>query len=154
VDRGVNVILSQPVRGIVVWSARTTSADRNWKYVNIRRLLIYPEASINRGLQWVVFEPDGTLLWETGRGRFRIPAARLAIRRADRPDPGGGLATPTCTSRTSNVPRRTSVPPRTAHCRAYNNALYESKSTHSGSLLRELSDGGTRPVHDAKRGGP
>jgi len=82
VDRGVNVILSQPGRGIVVWSARTTSADRNWKYVNIRRLLIYLEASINRRLQWVVFEPDGTLLWETVAGAiqtFLLPIQRAAM---------------------------------------------------------------------------
>ena len=37
--------------------------DSDWKYVNVRRLLIFIEASIDRGLQWVVFEPNADPLW-------------------------------------------------------------------------------------------
>lgn len=43
--------------------ARTTSLNSEWKYVNVRRLLIYLEQSIERGLQWVVFEPNDAALW-------------------------------------------------------------------------------------------
>ena len=51
-------------RGLRVWGARTLSSDPDWKYVNVRRLFIFLEASIDRGTQWVVFEPNSELLWQ------------------------------------------------------------------------------------------
>jgi Bacteriophage tail sheath protein len=39
------------------------SSDAEWKYVNVRRLLLFLEASIDRGLQWAVFEPNNEQLW-------------------------------------------------------------------------------------------
>jgi phage tail sheath protein FI len=54
-------------RGIRVWGARVITSDSDYKYVNVRRLLIFIEASIDRGVQWVVFEPNGEELW----GRVR-----------------------------------------------------------------------------------
>jgi hypothetical protein len=50
-------------RGIRVYGGRVITSDSDWKYVNIRRLLIFIEASIDRGLQWVVFEPNAEPLW-------------------------------------------------------------------------------------------
>jgi len=50
-------------RGIRVYGARVITSDPDWKYVNVRRLLIFIEASIERGLQWVVFEPNSEPLW-------------------------------------------------------------------------------------------
>jgi hypothetical protein len=50
-------------RGIRVFGGRVITSDPDWKYVNVRRLLIFIEASIDRGLQWVVFEPNGEALW-------------------------------------------------------------------------------------------
>ena len=44
-------------------AARVITSDSDWKYVNVRRLLIFIEASIDRGLQWVVFEPNAEPLW-------------------------------------------------------------------------------------------
>jgi phage tail sheath protein FI len=35
--------------------------------VNVRRLLIYLEHSIDKGTQWAVFEPNGDLLWANVR---------------------------------------------------------------------------------------
>jgi len=61
--RGVNVIRGFPGRGIRVWGARTMSSDPEWKYINVRRLCIYMEQSIDRGLQWAVFEPNTERLW-------------------------------------------------------------------------------------------
>jgi phage tail sheath protein FI len=61
--RGVNVIRTFPGRGIRVWGARTTSTDPLWKYINIRRLFLYLEESIDKGTQWVVFEPNNEQLW-------------------------------------------------------------------------------------------
>jgi hypothetical protein len=61
--RGVNVIRSFPGRGIRVWGARTTSSDPLWKYINVRRLFLFLEESIDEGTQWVVFEPNNEQLW-------------------------------------------------------------------------------------------
>ncbi|SEB02421.1 MULTISPECIES: phage tail sheath subtilisin-like domain-containing protein [unclassified Mycobacterium] len=64
---GVNVLRvfpgqSQPQ----VWGARTTAGDldTNWLYVNIRRLFIYLEQSLERGIRWAVFEPNDLELWQ------------------------------------------------------------------------------------------
>jgi phage tail sheath protein FI len=60
---GVNCLRYFPGRGFRVWGARTASSDPEWKYVNVRRYFIYLEASIDRGTQWAVFEPNGQALW-------------------------------------------------------------------------------------------
>ncbi|HML05302.1 MAG TPA: phage tail sheath family protein [Methanobacterium sp.] len=62
--KGVNVIRAFPGRGIRVWGARTMSSDSLWKYVNVRRLFIFLEESIDDGTQWVVFEPNDEKLWD------------------------------------------------------------------------------------------
>ncbi|MCA9422769.1 MAG: phage tail sheath family protein [Nitrospira sp.] len=49
--RGVNCIRAFEGRGIRVWGARTTSSDPNWKYLNVRRLFLYLEESIEEGTQ-------------------------------------------------------------------------------------------------------
>jgi phage tail sheath protein FI len=61
--RGVNVIRKFSGRDIRVWGARTLSQNSEWKYVPVRRLFIFLERSIDRGLGWVVFEPNGEELW-------------------------------------------------------------------------------------------
>jgi hypothetical protein len=61
--KGVNVIRSFPGRGIYIWGARTLSTNTLWKYINVRRLFIFLEESIDEGTQWVVFEPNDQKLW-------------------------------------------------------------------------------------------
>jgi phage tail sheath protein FI len=61
--RGINVIRSFPGRGILVWGARTIILDPLWKYINVRRLFLFLEESIDEGTQWVVFEPNDEKLW-------------------------------------------------------------------------------------------
>ena len=61
--RGVNCIRAFTGRGIRVWGARTTSSDSLWKYINVRRLFLFLEESIDEGTQWVVFEPNDEKLW-------------------------------------------------------------------------------------------
>ena len=61
---GINVIRSFPGRGVRVWGARTLSSDDAWRYLNVRRLFNYMEASILGGTQWVVFEPNDLDLWQ------------------------------------------------------------------------------------------
>jgi phage tail sheath protein FI len=48
-----------------VWGARTMGGDANadFKYVNVRRVFIFLRESIDRGTQWVVFEPNDPRLW-------------------------------------------------------------------------------------------
>jgi phage tail sheath protein FI len=61
--RGVNLTRRFEGRGIRVWGARTLSSDPEYRYVNVRRFLIFMEASIDRGTQWVVFEPNAPETW-------------------------------------------------------------------------------------------
>jgi phage tail sheath protein FI len=63
-QKKINVIRKFP-EGILVWGARTLSAEPAWRYVNVRRLFIFLEQSIERGLQWVVFEPNDFSLWKS-----------------------------------------------------------------------------------------
>jgi len=53
--------------GVVCWGARTMDGDdahpSDFKYVPIRRLSLYIEESLYRGLKWVVFEPNDEPLW-------------------------------------------------------------------------------------------
>jgi phage tail sheath protein FI len=60
---GVNVIRVFPGMGIRVWGARTLSSNPSWRYLNVRRLFNYVEKSIERGTQWIVFEPNEPTLW-------------------------------------------------------------------------------------------
>jgi len=62
---GVNVIRVFAAGGPpVLWGARTSATDRNWQYVNIRRLFLHLEESIQEGIQWAVFEPHDVALWQ------------------------------------------------------------------------------------------
>jgi phage tail sheath protein FI len=60
---GVNCTRIFPGRGIRVWGARTMTGNSLWKYVNVRRLFLFLEESIEKGTQWVVFEPNDEKLW-------------------------------------------------------------------------------------------
>ncbi len=63
IARGVNVIRRLNDRRVVIWGAGTLSTDSEWKYVNVRRTLIFLEASIYEGIRWAVFEPNDERLW-------------------------------------------------------------------------------------------
>ncbi|MGO7807172.1 phage tail sheath family protein [Rhizobium ruizarguesonis] len=67
--KGVNCIrdFRADGRGIRLWGARTTSSDSEWKYLNIRRLFLFIEESIDQGTQWVVFEPNSDPTWAAVR---------------------------------------------------------------------------------------
>jgi uncharacterized protein len=64
---GINSVRRFTDAGVVLWGARTTSNDPAFRYVNLRRYLAFLEHSIDQGLQWVVFEPNGATLWSTVR---------------------------------------------------------------------------------------
>ena len=69
---GINALRFFPGRGNRVWGARTMSSDPEWKYVNVRRLFIYLEHSIDKGTQWAVFEPNNERLWANIRQTDRV----------------------------------------------------------------------------------
>lgn len=64
---GINCLRSFPVTGRVVWGSRTLrGADAlgdDYRYIPVRRLALFIEESLYRGLQWVVFEPNDEPLW-------------------------------------------------------------------------------------------
>jgi phage tail sheath protein FI len=64
--KAVNTIRVFP-NGIVSWGARTMDGDdgfgSEYKYIPIRRLALFMEESLYRGLKWAVFEPNDEPLW-------------------------------------------------------------------------------------------
>jgi phage tail sheath protein FI len=64
--RAINTLRVFP-NGIVNWGARTMDGDDDfgseYKYIPVRRLALYMEESLYRGLKWVVFEPNDEPLW-------------------------------------------------------------------------------------------
>jgi uncharacterized protein len=57
----VNAIRAFTGRGLRIFGARTLSSDPDWRFVNVRRLLLMLEKAIRIGTQWVVFEPNNRL---------------------------------------------------------------------------------------------
>ncbi|MFF4160033.1 phage tail sheath family protein [Streptomyces sp. NPDC001678] len=66
-DKGVNCLRVFPGRGLLVWGARTRSTSRDWKYLNVRRLVCFLSDSIRQSSTWAVFEPNDDRLWATLR---------------------------------------------------------------------------------------
>jgi hypothetical protein len=60
---GVNCIRAFPARGIRVWGARTLSADSEWAYLNVRRLVLTLLRWIDLNMTWATFEPNVPSLW-------------------------------------------------------------------------------------------
>lgn len=65
--KGVNCLRVFPDRGLLVWGARTRSTTRDWRYLNVRRLVSYLSDSIRQSTTWAVFEPNDERLWATLR---------------------------------------------------------------------------------------
>jgi len=62
--RGINALRVFPGGPPVVWGARTTTDGTPWRYINVRRLFMYVEESIQEGIRWAVFEPNDLALWK------------------------------------------------------------------------------------------
>jgi len=64
---GINVLRVFPGSAqVMVWGARTTVDPdiTDWLYVNVRRLLLFIEESIEEGIRFAVFEPNSQPLWQ------------------------------------------------------------------------------------------
>ena len=55
---GVDVIRPVRGRGIRLMGARTVSSDPDWRYVNVRRLMMMIERAVYLSAHWAVFEPN------------------------------------------------------------------------------------------------
>ncbi len=65
---GTNVLRVLPgTTQVTVWGARTTvdPVITDWMYVNVRRLLLFIEESIQESIRWAVFEPNDLGLWKS-----------------------------------------------------------------------------------------
>jgi len=49
----------------ILWGARTTATNLSWLYVNVRRLFLFLEESIQEGIRYAVFEPNTPALWQS-----------------------------------------------------------------------------------------
>jgi phage tail sheath protein FI len=62
--RGINAIREVPGHGIVAWGARTVGGEAGeWRYIPVRRMALFIEESVYRGLEWTVFEPNDEPTW-------------------------------------------------------------------------------------------
>lgn len=68
---GINCLRNFPVIGSVVWGARTLAGaqtlDDEFKYVPVRRLMLWLEQTLELALRWTVFEPNDEALWSSVR---------------------------------------------------------------------------------------
>ncbi len=100
---GIDCFRAFPGRGVVLYGARTVSSLPAWIFVNVRRLFILIEKSLDIALQWTVFEPNDVhlrhgislavtsflrMLWKRGalKGRTQDEAFRMQFEPID--DPG------------------------------------------------------------------
>lgn len=64
--QAIDILRAQPGRGTVVWGARTLDGNSNdYRYVQVRRTLIYVEQSIKTALQSYVFAANDATTWAT-----------------------------------------------------------------------------------------
>lgn len=62
--KAVNAIRSFPGEGIKVWGARTLDGNsQDWRYVNVRRTMLFLEESVKNAARAYVFEPNDANTW-------------------------------------------------------------------------------------------
>jgi phage tail sheath protein FI len=91
---GINAIRAFPGRGVRVWGARSLSSDPEWRFLTTRRLIDVIEKTLERSLQWAVFEPNAPVtrqavafairalldrLWRAGALAGTSPAAAFRV---------------------------------------------------------------------------
>ncbi len=57
----INAIRSFPGRGVRVFGSRTLSSDPAWRFLPARRVVDAIEKTLERALQWMVFEPNNLI---------------------------------------------------------------------------------------------
>ena len=57
--KAINAIRTFPGEGIKVWGARTLDGNsQDWRYINVRRTMIFLEQSVKNAARAYVFEPN------------------------------------------------------------------------------------------------
>jgi phage tail sheath protein FI len=80
----VNALRALPGGAIALWGARTLAdaQEPQLRYVPVRRLAMFIEASVARWVQLAVFEPNGEPLWAKARERITNFLHGLFLQRA------------------------------------------------------------------------
>ena len=63
-EMGLNPIIVQSGRGVVVWGARTLSREPRWTHINSRRAVGLIAEQLRRDNEWAVFEVNDPSLWK------------------------------------------------------------------------------------------
>ncbi|TJZ91294.1 phage tail sheath protein [Paracoccus gahaiensis] len=74
---GINAIRSFPGRGIRIYGTRTLSPDPDWRYLTARRVVDAIEKTLERGLHWMVFEPNNLMTRHAVAQSARVLLNRL-----------------------------------------------------------------------------
>ena len=62
--RAVNAIRTFPGKGVLVWGARTLDGNsQDWRYISVRRTVIFIEQSIKYAAEPYVFAPNTSTTW-------------------------------------------------------------------------------------------
>lgn len=62
--KAVNAIRTFPGEGIKVWGARTLDGNsQDWRYINVRRTMLFLEESVKNAARAYVFEPNDAGTW-------------------------------------------------------------------------------------------
>ena len=66
--KAVNAVRTFQGKGVLVWGARTLDGNsQDWRYVSVRRSMIFLEQSIKMAAEAYVFEPNNTTTWTSIR---------------------------------------------------------------------------------------
>ena len=77
-EESVNPIVMQPGRGIVAFGARTLSEDRNFRFINSRRIVNMVTEQLRRDSEWAVFETNNPHLWNVLERDVRFRMSEFA----------------------------------------------------------------------------
>lgn len=62
--KSINAIRLKPGFGVMVWGARTLDGNsQDWRYINVRRTMIFIEQSLKLAMQSYVFQPNTSSTW-------------------------------------------------------------------------------------------
>ena len=62
--KAVNAIRTFPGEGVKIWGARTLDGNsQDWRYINVRRTVIFLEQSVKNAARAYVFEPNDANTW-------------------------------------------------------------------------------------------
>jgi hypothetical protein len=64
-EQSINVLQFFRGRGFRIWGGRTLATSTQWRFINVRRLMLFIEESVQEACEAFVFDPNNLSLWET-----------------------------------------------------------------------------------------